>query len=211
MKDLRLMTVEELAAVTASNAPAPGGGSISALAGALAAGLASMVASLSQGKKYEAIRPRMEEIVKDLGPLRIQLLKAMQDDTEAFNLYMQALTMPKTTEQEQLARKAAMQEGLKSAAQTPLAVAQAIVPVFDILEELIRTGNPNAVTDALVGTMMARSGILGALFNVKVNLASIQDAVFVQALEGKIRTLENQALEGERRVFALSSFSDHVL
>lgn len=211
MKDLRLMTVEELAAVTASNAPAPGGGSISALAGALAAGLASMVASLSQGKKYEAVRPRMEEIVKDLGPLRIQLLKAMQDDTEAFNLYMQALTMPKTTEQEQLARKAAMQEGLKAAAQTPLAVAQAIVPVFDILEELIRTGNPNAVTDALVGTMMARSGILGALFNVKVNLASIQDADFVQALEGKIRALENQALEGERRVFALSSFSDHVL
>ena len=211
MKDLRLMTVEELAAVTASNAPAPGGGSISALAGALAAGLASMVASLSQGKKYEAVRPRMEEIVKDLEPLRIQLLKAMQDDTEAFNLYMQALTMPKTTEQEQLARKAAMQEGLKAAAQTPLAVAQAIVPVFDILEELIRTGNPNAVTDALVGTMMARSGILGALFNVKVNLASIQDADFVQALEGKIRTLENQALEGECRVFALSSFSDHVL
>ena len=211
MKDLRLMTVEELAAVTASNAPAPGGGSISALAGALAAGLASMVASLSQGKKYEAVRPRMEELVKDLEPLRIQLLKAMQDDTEAFNLYMQALTMPKTTEQEQLARKAAMQEGLKAAAQTPLAVAQAIVPVFDILEELIRTGNPNAVTDALVGTMMARSGILGALFNVKVNLASIQDADFVQALEGKIRTLENQALEGERRVFALSSFSAHVL
>lgn len=211
MKDLRLMTVEELAAVTASNAPAPGGGSISALAGALAAGLASMVASLSQGKKYEAVRPRMEEIVKDLEPLRIQLLKAMQDDTEAFNLYMQALTMPKTTEQEQLARKAAMQEGLKAAAQTPLAVAQAIVPVFDILEELIRTGNPNAVTDALVGTMMARSGILGALFNVKVNLASIQDADFVQALEGKIRALENQALEGEHRVFALSSFSDHVL
>lgn len=211
MKDLRLMTVEELAAVTASNAPAPGGGSISALAGALAAGLASMVASLSQGKKYEAVRPRMEEIVKDLEPLRIQLLKAMQDDTEAFNLYMQALTMPKTTEQEQLARKAAMQEGLKAAAQTPLAVAQAIVPVFDILEELIRTGNPNAVTDALVGTMMARSGILGALFNVKVNLASIQDADFVQALKGKIRTLENQALEGEHRVFALSSFSDHVL
>lgn len=211
MKDLRLMTVEELAAVTASNAPAPGGGSISALAGALAAGLASMVASLSQGKKYEAVRPRMEELVKDLEPLRIQLLKAMQDDTEAFNLYMQALTMPKTTEQEQLARKAAMQEGLKAAAQTPLAVAQAIVPVFDILEELIRTGNPNAVTDALVGTMMARSGILGALFNVKVNLASIQDADFVQTLEGKIRTLENQALEGERRVFALSSFSDHVL
>jgi formiminotetrahydrofolate cyclodeaminase len=92
-----------------------------------------------------------------------------------------------------------------------LAVAEAIVPVFDILEELIRTGNPNAVTDALVGTMMARSGILGALFNVKVNLASIQDADFVQALEGKIRALENQALEGERRVFALSSFSDHVL
>lgn len=211
MKDLRLMTVEELAAVTASNAPAPGGGSISALAGALAAGLASMVAELSQGKKYEAVRPRMEEIVKELEPMRIRLLQAMQEDTEAFNLYMQALTLPKNTEEEIRLRKNAMQEGLKAAANTPLAVAEAILPVFAILEELIKTGNPNAVTDALVGTMMARSGILGALFNVKVNLASIQDEDFVRALELKIRTLEKGALEGERRVFGFSSFSAGVL
>ena len=83
--------------------------------------------------------------------------------------------------------------------------------MFGILEELIKTGNPNAVTDALVGTMMARSGILGALFNVKVNLASIQDEDFVRTLELKIRTLESSALEGERRVFGFSSFSAGVL
>ena len=211
MKDLRSMTVEELAEVTASNAPAPGGGSISALAGALAASLASMVASLSQGKKYEAVRPRMEAIVKELEPLRIRLLQAMQEDTEAFNQYMQALTMPKATEQERLARSNAMQEGLKAAARTPLGVARAIVPVFAILEELIATGNPNAVTDALVGTMMARSGILGALFNVKVNLASIRDEDFVAQLEQEVLRLQRQALEGEKRVFGCSEFSRAVL
>lgn len=211
MKDLRYMTVEELTEVTASNAPAPGGGSISALAGALAAALASMVANLSQGKPYEAVRPRMEAIVKELEGLRIELLQAMQEDTEAFNQYMQALTLPKTTEQERLVRSNAMQEGLKAAARTPLGVAQAIVPVFALLEELIATGNPNAVTDALVGTMMARSGILGALFNVKVNLASIREEAFVVSMEQEVLRLQQQALEGEKRVFACSEFSRAVL
>lgn len=211
MKDLREMTVAEMTATLWSDAPAPGGGSVSALAGGLAAALAGMVANLSQGKKFDAVREEMAQIAARMNDLQLHLLEAMQKDTESFALYMAALSMPKSTEEEKAARSAAMQEGLKAAARTPLGVAQAIVPVFDVLETVIRVGNPNAVTDALVGTMMARSGILGALFNVKINLAGIRDEAFVQELQETVRTLEIAALEGERKVLALSEIASGLV
>ena len=210
MKDLREMTVAELAAVTASDAPAPGGGSISALAGALSAALAGMVATLSQGPKFEEVREEMSAIAEKAAAIRVQLLQDMQEDTAAFSLYMDALSMPKHTEEEKAARREAMQNGLKAAALTPLKVAETIVGVFPMVEAVISRGNANAVTDALVASMMARSGILGALFNVKVNLASIKDEAFVSEIENRLKTLEQAALAGEQRVFALSTFAANV-
>jgi formiminotetrahydrofolate cyclodeaminase len=210
MKDLREMTVTEMTHTLWSDAPAPGGGSMSALAGGLAAGLAGMVANLSQSAKYEAVREEMADIAARMEVLYKQLLLEMQRDTDSFSLYMAALAMPKATEEEKAARRDAMQAGLKAAAETPLGVAQAIVPVFEVLERVIRVGNPNAVTDALVGTMMARTGILGALFNVKINLGGIKDEAYVQAMQEKVRTLEIAALEGERRVLALSEIASGV-
>lgn len=204
MKDLRELTVAELTEVTASDAPAPGGGSISALAGALSAALAGMVANLSQGPKYQDVKTEMAQIAEEADRLRLRLLEAMQEDTASFSLYMAALSMPKHTEEEKAARQAAMQEGLKAAALTPLRVAESIVPVFDMVETVISRGNPNAVTDALVAAMMARSGLLGALFNVKVNLASIRDEVLVAEIETRLKALQNTALQGEQRVFALT-------
>lgn len=210
MKDLREMTVAELAAVTASDAPAPGGGSISALAGALSAALAGMVATLSQGPKFEEVREEMAAIAEKAAAIRVQLLQDMQEDTAAFSLYMDALSMPKHTEEEKAARREAMQNGLKAAALTPLKVAETIVGVFPMVEAVISRGNANAVTDALVASMMARSGILGALFNVKVNLASIKDEAFVSEIGNRLKTLELAALAGEQRVFALSTFAANV-
>lgn len=210
MKDLREMTVAELTAVTWSDAPAPGGGSISALAGSLAAALTGMVANLSQGARYEAVREEMTAIAKEMDALREQLLLAMQRDTEAFALYMTALSMPKNTEEEKSVRRAAMQEGLKQAAETPLKVAEAIIPVFGLVEKVIRNGNPNAVTDALVASMMARSGILGAIFNVKINLSSIQDEDYVAARCTYVQELERAAVNGEKAVLALSQISSGV-
>lgn len=211
MKDLREMTVTELAAVTASDAPAPGGGSISALAGALAAALTGMVANLSQGSKFHDVKKEMEEIAEEMEHLRVQLLEAMQADTAAFSLYMDALSMPKGTEEEKVVRREAMQNGLKLAAVTPLQVARSIVPVFDLVETVIQKGNPNAVTDALVASMMARIGILGALFNVKVNLEAVQDATFVETIRQELERLEQVALEGEKRIFVCSRFSKKLL
>ena len=210
MKDLREMSVSRLAAVTASNAPAPGGGSISALAGALSAALTGMVATLSQGDKYHEVKREMVEIAEEAAQLRTLLLDAMQADTEAFSLYMDALALPKTTEEEKAIRREAMQNGLKAAAMTPLKVAEVISAIFCMIEVVIKKGNPNAVTDALVASMMARSGILGALFNVKVNLASIKDEAFVANVEQKLKALEKTALEGEARIFSLSEFSSDV-
>ena len=210
MKDLREMTVAELAAVTASDAPAPGGGGISALAGALSAALAGMVATLSQGPKFQEVKDEMAAIAEKADGIRIQLLQDMQDDTAAFSLYMDALSMPKNTEEEKASRREAMQNGLKAAARTPLKVAETIVTVFPMVETVISRGNPNAVTDALVASMMARSGILGALFNVKINLASIKDEAFVSEIGEQLKALEHAALEGEKRVFALSELAAAV-
>lgn len=207
MKDLREMTAAELVSVTWSDAPAPGGGSIAALAGSLGAALTGMVANLSQGPKYEAIREEMAAIAAEMKDLKDGLLLAMQQDTEAFSLYMAALVMPKNTDEEKAVRREKMQLGLKSAAETPLQVAKSILPVFAMAEKVLSWGNPNAATDALVSAMLARTGMLGALLNVKINLGSIKDEAYVKAMALEVSALEKAALEGEKRVLARSEYS----
>ena len=153
----------------------------------------------------------MAEIARQVDALRQQLLLAMQEDTESFTQYMTALAMPKSTEEEKNVRREAMQNGLKAASCTPLQVAETILPLFALLEKLVLWGNPNAVTDALVGAMMARTGILAALFNVKINLGSIRDEVFVADMNQKVRALECAALEGECKVLSLSEISSGLV
>lgn len=207
MKDLRDMTVSELSAVTWSDAPAPGGGSIAALAGSLGAALTGMVANLSQGPKYEAVKAEMALIAGEMDALRQDLLLAVQQDTESFALYMDALSLPKNTEEEKAIRRAALQNGLKKAAETPLQVAKCIAPIFPLIEKVIASGNPNAVTDALVAAMMARTGMLGALFNVKINLDGIRDEEYVQEMRTQVQSLEAAALAGEKHILSLNTIS----
>lgn len=199
--ELKDLTVTGFCDITASDAPAPGGGSVSALAGTLAAALGEMVALLTVGKeKYAQVKPEMERLLEELPPLRQRLLEAIDRDSRAFDRYMAALTLPKGTPEEKEARKNAMQEGLKEAAQVPLEVARAAVSLFPALELVVTRGNSNAVTDGMVGTMLARSAVLGALFNVRVNLGSIHDAAFVEALDRETRMLQEQALRWERQI-----------
>lgn len=199
--ELKDLTVTGFCDITASDAPAPGGGSVSALAGTLAAALGEMVARLTVGKeKYAQVQPEMELLLEELPPVRQRLLEAIDRDSRAFDRYMAALTLPKGTPEEKEARKNAMQEGLKEAAQVPLEVARAAVSLFPALELVVTRGNSNAVTDGMVGTMLARSAVLGALFNVRVNLGSIHDAAFVEALDRETRTLQEQALRWERQI-----------
>ncbi len=198
------LSVSALLDLTASDAPAPGGGSISALAGALGAALASMVASLSLGKKgYEDVQEEMTALSAEGKALMDELLAAMDADTEAFNGYMAALALPKSTDEEKAARRAAMQKGLKEAALVPLATARLAARVFPLAEAAVRRGNKNAVTDGMVAALTARSAVLGSLLNVRINLASIRDEAFVAEQKAACAELQVLALAEEAKILAL--------
>lgn len=203
--DMQDMTVRELAALTASDAPAPGGGAIAALSGAFGASLAAMVASLTLGKKgYETVQEEMADVAEKGKGLAQKLLIAMDEDANSFNGYMAALGMPKGTEEEKAVRRAVMQEALKSASLVPLNTAKTVSKVFPLAEAAVKSGNKNAVTDGLVAAMMARTAVLSALLNVKINLGSIKDESFALALRQECETLQTNALAAEQRILALA-------
>ncbi len=203
--EMKKMTLEQFCAETASNQPAPGGGSVSALAGALAASLAEMVAQLTVGKKgYEDAEAEMAELLPKAAALREKLLDDITRDSQSFNGYMDALSLPKSTDAEKEARRAAMQQALKDAAQVPLEVAHTAAEAMPLAATLVKKGNKNAVTDGLVAAMMTRTAVLGALYNVKINLGSIKDEAFVADLKAKIHRLETDIVAAETAVLAES-------
>ena len=202
--DMQEMTVRELAALTASDAPAPGGGAIAALSGAFGAALAAMVGSLTVGKKgYEGVQAQMADLTAQSRNLAQRLLAAMDEDANSFNGYMAALAMPKGTEEEKTVRRAAMQEALKSASLVPLNTAKTTAEIFPLAEAAVKSGNKNAVTDGLVAAMMARTAVLSALLNVKINLGSIKDETFVLELRQECEALQTEALAAEECILAL--------
>ena len=208
MADLKNLSVEEFAAVTGSDAPAPGGGSVAALAGGLGAALAEMVANLTIGKaKYADVEEEMKGLAAEGAALRKELIDSIQKDTESFTAYMNALGMPKNTAEEKAARKEAMQNGLKEAAEVPLAVAETALKIFHVAGAVVERGNANAVTDGLVASMMARTAVLSALLNVKINLGSIKDEEFVARMAAKVAELEKAAMDGEKAVMELSALT----
>lgn len=205
MEELKDLSVEEFAAGTASAAPVPGGGSVSALTGALAAALAEMVANLTIGKEqYVQVEEEMRALSLAGAAIREELIAAIKKDSESFSGYMNALKLPKNTEEEKAARRAALQQGLKDASQAPLAAAQAAAKIFPIAEAVVSRGNKGAVSDGLIAAMLARTAVIGALFNVKINLKSIRDEVYVSEMTSVVKELERKAIEGEAKVLALS-------
>lgn len=198
------LTVKEFASLTASDAPAPGGGSISALCGALSAALVEMVANLTVNKeKYKEYQVEMFDIIETISSERKALLAAVDDDTRAFDKYMAALKLPKGSEE----RKLAMEEGLKEAALVPLSVAKRVCKLFARIEAVLTHGNSNAVTDAMVATMLARTCALGAIYNVRINLSSIRDEAFVKELEEDCNRLQVLAVSEEARLLKQTSIS----
>ena len=205
---MKNMTIEQFAMQTASNEPVPGGGSISALAGSLAAALTEMVAGLTIGKKkYADVEEEMKAAVEPMKAVCAQLLDDIKRDSESFDQYMQALTLPKETEEEKEARTEAMQNGLKAAVEVPLSVAKAACGILPYAETMVIKGNRTAVTDALVATMMARTAVLGAGFNVKINLESIKDQEYVDRIGKEVAELEKQAIEQEKKILAQAQVS----
>ena len=203
--DMQDMNVRALLELTASDAPAPGGGAIAALSGALGAALTAMVGSLTMGKKgYESVQEEMAETTAKANALAQKLLSAMDEDANSFNGYMAALKMPKDNDEEKATRRAAMQEALKSASLVPLNTAKTAAEIFPLAEAAVRSGNKNAVTDGLVAAMMARTAVLGALMNVKINLGSIKDEAFVSELRETCSALQAEALAAEQRILDLA-------
>jgi formiminotetrahydrofolate cyclodeaminase len=188
---------------TASGTPVPGGGSVSALSAALGAGLTEMVANLTVGKKnYEAVESEMKEISEKTRNLRKKLMAEVDNDSSAYQGVLAAFKLPKTTEAEEQQRNRAIEEAMKNAARVPLGVAYDALQVMDLSERVIRSGNRNAVSDGAVGTMMARTAALGALFNVRINLAAVKDSAFVGEMTREANKLENRVRKREKEILS---------
>ena len=203
---LAAMPLEAFLDEVSRETPAPGGGSIAALAGALGASLASMVANLTQGRaKAPEAETELLRIAEGAQALKDELRGAIDADTEAFNAYMEARRLPQGTPVEKSAREAALLEGLKAAVAVPLRTAQASLEALKLAEDVATCGNPNSLTDALVGAQIAFAGLRGGLWNVRINLKDIQDPSYCEEMEARcLQLLE----EGERHLRAVTESGD---
>ena len=195
------LKITEYLEKAAAGTAVPGGGSVAALNASLAAGLTEMVANLTIGKKgYEAVTEEMNDISGRAAELREKLTAAIDRDAEAYSAVMAAFKLPKATDPEMELRRQEIQKAFKQAALVPLEVANHAVKVIDLAGRAIDSGNKNAVTDGVVAAMNARTAALAALYNVKINLVSIEDDEFVKELTRKINNLEQQAKSKEQEI-----------
>lgn len=194
------MTLTDFADETASESPAPGGGSISAYVGALGVSLATMVANLSSHKK--GWDDRWEEFsnwAEKGEQYKNELVKLVDADTKAFNQIMSAFGLPKSTNEEKAVRSKAIQEATKFAIEIPFRVMQVSYDSMEVIKAMAEIGNPNSVSDAGVGALCARSAVMGAFMNVRINASGYDDKTFVTDVLNRGREIENKtiALEAE--------------
>ncbi|AEE13289.1 cyclodeaminase/cyclohydrolase family protein [Porphyromonas asaccharolytica] len=195
------LTVKGFLDTTAGKDPVPGGGSISALCGSIAAALTEMVAGLTIGKKkYAEVEEQMKQLVERVQEIRHQLILDVDRDSEAYNVVFAAFQMPKETDEQKAARSAQIQEATKIAANVPMEVARRVYSLLSDIEEVVSNGNQNAVTDGCVAMMSARNAIIGALFNVRINLTSIKDEQYVADMTAEADRLEREVIEREAKV-----------
>jgi len=191
------LTVEDFMNELASGSPAPGGGSVSALAGSLGAALVSMVANLTLGKdSFKDREAEMHDVLAKATELKERLGRMVDEDTAAFHKVMAAYRLPKGNEEEKARRSEAIQEALKQAALLPLEVARHCLAVMELSKSVVNMGNPNALSDAAVSLLMAYAGLQGAVYNVEINLASIRE----QAFKNEVVAEKGRLLEGGKRL-----------
>lgn len=195
------LTLKDFLDKVAGSDPVPGGGSIAALNGAIAAALAAMVAGLTIGKKgYEAHEELMQHICRLACGQQSQFMADVDRDSEAYNRVFACFKLPKVTDDEKAARSAAIQEATREAAEIPMQVARNAYELMSIIADVAGLGNRNAITDACVAMMSARSAVLGALMNVRINLGSLKDRAYVEALQAEADALEAQACAREKEL-----------
>lgn len=198
------MTLTDFADETASESPAPGGGSISAYVGSLGASLATMVANLSSHKKgwddrWEEFSNWAEKGQKQ----KDELLHLVNADTKAFNMIMAAFGLPKATDEEKKARTKAIQDATKFAIEIPFRVMELSFESMQLIKAMAETGNPNSVSDAGVGALCARTAVMGAFMNVRINAAGYEDKEFVKNVVAKGQKIEEQTIAIEKEILEI--------
>jgi methenyltetrahydrofolate cyclohydrolase len=187
-------STEEFLAHSASSAPTPGGGSVSAYVGALAASMVCMVANLTVGKeKYKDVEPEVQVILEKGQRLLNDLKNGLTQDIAEFSNFMAVLKLPKDTEEQKSERSAKMQEVLISATDTPLGIAQNCYAVLELAQELAPIGNKGAISDVGVAAYLAESALKAAMFSVDINLPQVKDSAYQEKVKSERERLFAQA------------------
>ena len=200
LKDLSL---EQFSDAVASEEAVPGGGSVSALAGGLAAALAAMVARLTMNKKkFGDVAPQMETLVHHAIELQRQLMDAVDRDADGYRQVLAAFRLPEATDEEKQARSRAIEAAFRLAAGVPLEVAGLSFEIMELAHQGVRQGNPDMITDAGVALVLARSAALGALMNVNINLTYIKDQNIVADMGTTVQRIKAAVLKKEQTVLS---------
>ncbi len=193
---MKNMDIEKFLNELSSGSPTPGGGAASALVGAVAASLSSMVANLTIGKKkYAGVENEMKEIAKKAIEIRNDLLSLMDEDVNAFNKIMDAYKLPKDTEDQIKIRKERIEQASKDACEVPLKTAKLALDVMDLALKVVEKGNKNAVSDGACSGYFAAGAIKGAIFNIKINLKNIEDNEFKKRMNDEVDWIEKGSQE----------------
>lgn len=188
------LTVNGFLEKTYGSDPVPGGGSISALCGALAASLGQMVTALTIGrKKYADVEDDMLRLAPEMEEARNKFVSFIDEDAAAYQVVFDAFKLPKDTEEEKAARKVAIRKATLVAAMVPLEVAKTAVGIMDSIQEIAVKGNKNAITDCCVAMMCARTAAFGAILNVRINLAGLDDKETALRIEEECMALHDEA------------------
>lgn len=187
-------SLKDYVSQVSSKEPTPGGGSVSALAGSLGAALTSMVGNLTIDRKMygeldDEVKREMEKNFEELQKSVEKLNHIVDEDTKAFDKVMEAFKLPKETEEDKTKRSEAIQEGYKVALEVPFRCAEECLSLLKMQQVFARHGNVNAITDVGVGTLLAATGLEGALFNVTINLLSIKDIKYKNEMEARVNKL----------------------
>lgn len=197
------MSLTNFSEVLASGAPTPGGGSASALSGALAAGLAAMVArTTAASKKFADRAEQMNQVATEADQLRGEFLALVDEDARAFDQVMAAFRMPKETPEQQAARSQAIQQAYRAAVEPPMRVCTRSLRVLELAAQVAEQGNPSAASDAGVGALLAATALEGGALNVQINLGSIKDDGFRNAQAERIRAAQAQGQALRDKVLA---------
>lgn len=204
MTKLIKMNLKSFLDELASNSPAPGGGSVAALSGALGAALSSMVCNLTIGKQgYETVQEEIKEMLQRSEELRKHLTELIEKDTAAFNEVMKAIKLPKETEEQKESRRQAMQTAFRHAAEVPLETARTCMQIMDVARVVAEKGNKNSISDTAVSVFLAQAGVQAAVVNVRTNLGSIKDTEFVQQVSTELNDLLQNAMQKTTEVLGI--------